>query len=171
MRTCWTVSSVALCLLWTPAAAGAQETPHFDARPVLDCLAAAGTMPERRACIGAAASACMNDDLGYTTVGMGYCYDQERGLWDVWLNAAYGRLMEREKAYDAEMTSAGVTAPSAAAALREMQRACIPYRDAACDYERSRWGNGTGAGPATLACLMQHTGEQALALDARMAPQ
>ena len=56
--------------------------------------------------------------------------------------------------------------PKQAEALRDMQRAWITFRDAACDYERSQWGGGTGGGPATLACLMRMTGEQALLLGA-----
>ena len=46
-----------------------------------------------------------------------------------------------------------------------MQRAWIGWRDATCDYERAQWGGGTGGGPATVACLMRLTGEQALYLE------
>ncbi len=41
-------------------------------------------------------------------------------------------------------------------------------RTAACAYEASRWGGGTGAGPAATACFLDLTGRQALALEARL---
>ena len=50
-----------------------------------------------------------------------------------------------------------------------MQRAWIAYRDAACAYEASQWGGGTGAGPAATGCMMTLTGRQALALEERLA--
>jgi uncharacterized protein YecT (DUF1311 family) len=50
-----------------------------------------------------------------------------------------------------------------------MQRAWIGYRDAACAYEESQWGGGTGGGPASVDCAMRLTARQALALEARLA--
>ena len=50
-----------------------------------------------------------------------------------------------------------------------MQRAWIGYRDAACAYEASQWGGGTGAGPAAVGCMMTLTGRQALALEEKLA--
>jgi uncharacterized protein YecT (DUF1311 family) len=76
--------------------------------------------------------------------------------------------MARHEAGDAEVKAEGIEAPSVAEALRGMQRAWIVYRDEACDYERAQWAGGTGGGPATAACLMQQTGEQALALEGRL---
>ena len=100
---------------------------------------------------------------------MGFCYGAEYDYWDARLNAAYGALMAMEKAAEAELGELGSAAPSPAAALRDMQRAWIGYRDAACLYEVSQWGGGTGGGPAGAGCMMQITGEQALALEARLA--
>ena len=77
--------------------------------------------------------------------------------------------MARETAADKEVEAVGAHVPSKAAALRDMQRAWIGWRDAACAYERAQWGGGSGSGPATLECRMQLTGQQALALEARMA--
>jgi uncharacterized protein YecT (DUF1311 family) len=158
-------AAVLLLALW-PAAAVGQEMA-FDAGPTEACLAAATSDPA--ACIGHAADACMlENDGGETTVGMGFCLSQEWEWWDGRLNAAYGALMARHEAMDAEMTEIGATAPSLEATLRDMQRAWIGYRDAACDYERAQWGGGTGGGPATAGCLMRLTGEQALALEGRL---
>ena len=141
----------------------AQDVP-FSIEATESCLEAG----RGEACIGEAAGQCMDTPDGYTTVGMGACLGRELDWWDARLNAAYGRLMEIEKAADAEMKEIGATAPEMATALRAMQRAWIPYRDALCDYERSQWGGGTGQGPATAACLMTETGRQALWLERRL---
>jgi uncharacterized protein YecT (DUF1311 family) len=77
--------------------------------------------------------------------------------------------MEIEEATDAELKELGLAEPSTSAALRDMQRTWIAYRDAACAYERSQWGGGTGGGPATADCLMRMTAAQALALEQRLA--
>jgi uncharacterized protein YecT (DUF1311 family) len=141
------------------------QDPPFSPEATETCLARA---PERAGCIGFAADDCMRAPDGQTTVGMSYCYEREYAYWDARLNAAYAALADLEEAADAEMREIGAAAPSTAEALRAMQRAWIPYRDAACDYERSEWGGGTGGGPATAACLMRLTGEQALALEDRL---
>ena len=47
-----------------------------------------------------------------------------------------------------------------------MRRAWIAFRDAACNYEATRWGGGTGAGPAAADCVMKLTARQALHLRA-----
>ena len=120
-------------------------------------------------CIGLSAGLCTDSPDGYTTVGMGFCYGEEWRWWDARLNDVYGRLMAVEAADDAEMKEIGASAPEKAPALRDLQRAWIPYRDALCDYERVQWGGGTGQGPATAACLMQETGRQVLLLEGRLA--
>ena len=95
---------------------------------------------------------------------MGECLDRELTFWDEMLNANYKAQMARAKASDEENKQYNPNLPSQSTALRDMQRAWITYRDAACDYERSQWGGGTGGGPATYACLMELTGLQALRL-------
>jgi uncharacterized protein YecT (DUF1311 family) len=155
---------IALALLATDATAQAMR---FDPAPTEACLAAATSDPA--SCIGHAADACMlENDGGDTTVGMGFCLSQEWEWWDGRLNAAYGALVARHEATDAEMSEMKATVPSLAEALRAMQRAWIPFRDASCDYERAQWGGGTGGGPATAACLMRLTGDQALVLEGRL---
>jgi uncharacterized protein YecT (DUF1311 family) len=149
-----------LLALTLPATADAHEL-RFDPAPTADCVAAGG----EEACIGRAADACMAQPGGGTTVGMGFCADRERGWWDARLNAVYGQLMALEKALDSEMAEIGATVPPRAEALRAMQRAWIPFRDAACDYERAQWGGGTGGGPATYLCLMHQTARQTLLLE------
>lgn len=159
---------IAVALVMLAGAAGAQEMT-FDPGPTVACLAQADLYTTGALdCIGKAADACMATPDGQTTVGMGYCLSAEWEWWDARLNATYKQLMERHKAADAEMAGLEATVPSLAESLRAMQRAWLPFRDAACDYERANWGGGTGGGPATAGCLMVQTGRQALALEARL---
>lgn len=152
-------------LLAGPAAAqdaGQDGPPPFDAGPLMACLE--GDAPAD-SCIGLAATACMEGPDGQTTVGMGFCLGAERDFWDDRLNTAYGEVMGRAEATDAEMADLGSAAAPQAPALREMQRRWIAYRDAACEYEAVRWGGGTGAGPASAQCALTLTARQALWLD------
>lgn len=159
---------IAIALVMLAGAAGAQDLT-FDPGPTVACLAQVDVSSNAALdCIGKAAEACMASPDGSTTVGTGYCLGAEWEWWDARLNATYMQLMEQHKAADAEMAAIGATVPSLAEALREMQRAWIPFRDAACDYERATWGGGTGGGPATAGCLMVQTGRQALSLEARL---
>ena len=85
------------------------------------------------------------------------------------LNTAYLALIRAETEMLDDLRKIGATAPDTVTALREMQRAWIPYRDAACWYEYSTWGGGSGGGPANAECLMHLTGRQALEMEARLA--
>ena len=156
------------CAAMASVPALAQDGPTFSAVPTESCLVGAPDLPAMIDCVGVSANACMDSHAsGYTTVGMSYCVDQELSFWDARLNAAYGKAMARDKETDAEMKELGATVPSLAEALRAMQRAWIPFRDASGDDERAQWGNGTGGGPAALSCLMYATARQALILEMR----
>jgi uncharacterized protein YecT (DUF1311 family) len=159
------VAGAAFACLAGPAAA---QDMKFDPAPTEACLATETADPP--SCIGLAANACMTEnEMGETTIGMGFCLSQEWEWWDARLNVAYGALMEKHRAGDAEMKAEGLEVPSVAEALRAMQRAWIVYRDAACAYERAQWAGGTGGGPATAACLMQQTGVRTLELEGKIA--
>lgn len=152
--------------VWWAAPLAAQDVAFSPeaTEACLDVAAGAG----RRECIGVSARACMATQGGSTTVGTGYCLGAERDWWDDRLNTAYRALMAREKAIDQEVSGAGRTEPARAAALRDMQRAWIGWRDAACAYEFAQWGGGSGGAPAYAGCQMRLTGEQALALEGRL---
>lgn len=157
-------SVLALALLTDQAAA---QDIAFTPAATEACLAS-DAAPET--CIGQSSALCMQDsEGGETTIGMSFCAWAEAEYWDARLNAAYKALMAAHKASDAEDATYGLDVPSRADALREMQRAWIPYRDAACAYERAQWGGGTGQGPAGAACVLHLTGEQALELEAALA--
>lgn len=135
----------------------------FNMAPTETCLWDSAHSDDKRSCIGRAASACMEQPGGYSTVAMGFCLDQELAYWDGMLNDAYGQLRQAMRAADDGLpTHLAIQASS----LRDMQRAWIAYRDARCAHEAALWQGGTGASPAYLNCLLQETGEQALYLGA-----
>jgi uncharacterized protein YecT (DUF1311 family) len=159
-----------LARLWPALIAAALSGPAaaqslvFDMSATLDCIARTDGYHARHACIGASAEACMERSAGgYSTVGMSGCIDLELQYWDGRLNRSYQALMAREREDDAGKPADWV--PDKAPALRTMQRAWIPFRDATCDYERAQWGGGTGGGPATVGCLLRMTAEQTLFLE------
>ena len=165
--------ALAASLILSAAPALAQQAPENPPEPTLDtamidaCLVAqAGEDGDQHACAGQAADACMNAPGVYSTAGMSWCFDAELAHWDGLLNTAYVALMDRAKATDTEMKELGSAAPAEAPRLRDMQRTWIAFRDAACTYEASRWGGGTGAGPASLQCALDLTARQYLLLDA-----
>lgn len=156
--------AIAAGLLVTSGAAGAETV--FSPRQTEACLAGGASADD---CVGTSAATCMDTtEGGQTTVGMSNCFNAEYVYWDGRLNSAYQAVMAKHRADDAELAELGGSSPSLADALRNMQRAWIPWRDAACGYERDLWGNGTGSGPAQLACLMEMTADRALALEARL---
>ncbi len=113
-------------------------------------------------CVGVSANACQDATPdGSTTIGIGFCLRAEYAFWDEMLNEAYGTLRNRLKENDANR---GDGAPSQVDALRDMQRAWITYRDAACAFERSLWANGSGASIGQISCLMNETAGQLFVL-------
>ncbi|XDA96803.1 lysozyme inhibitor LprI family protein [Sulfitobacter sp. LCG007] len=157
-----TVPVLLLLLAGSPLAA--QDLSYSDDATV-QCLEAASDDTARRACIGAAAELCMEEtDGGSTTPVMGGCLDRERSYWDDRLNASYGEAKDYAAEFDAGNGSEGALGN----ALVKMQRAWIPFRDSACAFEAAQWSNGTGAGPAATACLMQITAEQTLRIESAM---
>lgn len=159
----------ALALAAAALAQDQQDGPAFDAALLEQCLSDSsrgdGATDARESCIGAAADPCMDSDDGSTTVGMSVCLGNELDLWDAKLNEAYREVMAQSEETDKSMTEMGSAAEKEAPLLRDMQRHWIAFRDAACGYERSRWGGGSGGGPAGLHCALTLTARQYLWLD------
>lgn len=145
-------------LITTPLAA---QDLQFDPAPLDTCLAELEDAAQSADCIGRASSACMEQPMGESTPGMGFCLDAEYALWDAKLNEAYQFLRTEYQAPDADRFEG---APALADALRDMQRGWIGYRDARCEFEAAQWYGGTGASPAFLGCMMQVTAEQTIYL-------
>lgn len=146
---------------------GAQASDiRFDSTITEACLADSDPGTARFSCIGLAAQACMNATPdAYTTVGMTDCLSREHDFWDTRLNAVYQKLLAQNAETEAEMAEIDAHVPPLVTPLREMQRAWIPYRDAACGYEYATWGGGTGGGPASVDCSLQLTALQTLRLE------
>lgn len=157
--------TLAVGLLALPAAG--QEV-GFSPEATEACVAAAEDTLGRTACIGRAADACMAGPDGGTTAGMSACLAAEGAFWAEHVERAYGALVEIETRNAGELAGLGSAAPSPLDALEAMQLAWQGYRDAACAYEVSQWGGGSGGGPAEAACFLRLTGRQALALEDRL---
>lgn len=152
-----------LTLLAGPAAA-----QDFDPAMAEACLSAgrqamrdgASVNDGLMACVGDAAQAC-EDRLGSpTTLDMNACRGAEADWWDGRLNATYGDL--RRLIETREAGSEPGSEQSRIESLREMQRAWIGWRDAACAFEGDEYAGGTLAGTVRAGCLMQRTAHQAL---------
>lgn len=165
----WQPSSFVVALLLLAVPAHADDTPDGYDPLILQSCVETQSVEMRSACIGMAANRCTYGPGGASTVGTVLCLDAELRQWDTMLNEAYQQLSARDEAADEEMGDELPAVPRLAPSLRDMQRAWIAFRDAACTYEAAQWGGGSGAGPATSNCLMQMTARQALALQARVA--
>ncbi len=156
-------AAIFAALLMT-SAAQAQDLLYSDAATE-QCIEASEGMAAAD-CAGRSANLCMTATSdGGTTIGMGGCLNRELAYWDSLLNRNYAQARDRAKSVDDEMRELGSVVTGLEAALRDMQRAWIPFRDATCSYERTQWGGGSGGGPATLACLMRMTAQQAVYLE------
>lgn len=160
---------IALCLaLFAAAPVLAQDSsePQFDAALVNTCLATAQArqaqdqQPDWESCVAVSADPCMQGAVGSSTVGTSMCLSQEYDIWDAKLNEAYQAILSEAEATDKEMAELGSAAEKQVPYLRDMQRNWISFRDAACAFERSRWGGGTGGGPAAIECMMRLTAQQ-----------
>lgn len=150
-------------LALTAAPAFAQDVV-FDTAAIDACFAGGGW----EECIGSGAGACMQATPGGdSTVGMVGCLDAELSYWDGLLNEAYAAAVDAAEAEDADPWDENQ--PSRRAALRDMQRAWIAFRDATCNYEVLEMYGGTGANLLWVDCLMRMTGEQALYLQSALA--
>lgn len=156
-----TLRALVVCLALMPMDSMAQQL-GFDIAATADCVAA----QQAEACIGRAAEQCMEDNAeGYSTALVAMCMDRELTWWDDRLNRVYGEVRRQLAEQEDDRPE---FAPDQVAALTEMQRAWIPFRDAKCLFERSEWGGGTGGGPAHVSCLLHETARQVLYLESRM---
>ncbi|TCT37639.1 lysozyme inhibitor LprI family protein [Martelella mediterranea] len=147
-------------------AAAADEQVIYSDKLTADCVKAATTASDERACVGLSANACQEaSDYGSTTIGMISCLSKEADFWDARLNATYKQLMERAKEADKAAADDPHAIEKVAEKLRDMQRSWIAYRDNRCAYEYSQWQGGTIAGPVSASCALEVTAEQAIYLE------
>ncbi|WP_207099624.1 lysozyme inhibitor LprI family protein [Paracoccus shandongensis] len=161
-----------LAVMATPAFGQEPEWPPFDGGLIDACLENASRQakpdgtPDYLGCVGAASGPCIDSPEGYSTAAMSWCLGEELAVWDEKLNDSYAKVMTAAKAADTEMASLGSAAARQEPLLRQMQRDWIAFRNSACSYEGSRWGGGTGAGPAGVECSLHLTAQQYLRLRA-----
>ena len=154
-----------LCLMAAPLAA---QDIDYDPTILSLCLENAENRTDRASCIGRGAAACTRTDAGQFTVGLGYCYSSEWEDWDARLNAAYQQLIVQQRELADDTAAYNPNIPNALEVMRDMQRAWITYRDQACTWEAVQWSGGTGAGPASAACMMRLTAQQTLFLEEKL---
>jgi uncharacterized protein YecT (DUF1311 family) len=163
---------IAATLFALLAGTAAAQEPPAPAPQVAACVAAADRDPEaERACVGAAALACIEAGPdGQTTVGMMECYMAETAAWDAELNAVYASLVALAEAMAAAYPPEGEPAAGDPAAgghpalLRDAQRAWIAFRDADCAEAAGYWGEGTMRLVAGAECMMERTAGRTLEL-------
>lgn len=151
-----------LACLAGPALGQAVTPEPEDADLMSQCLdAAADTVSTDNAvpalsCIGAASAPCMdNEPDGYSTAGMTRCVQRETAWWDARLNTAYAAL-------EAHFT------PAVFARMRDAQGAWIAFRDADCAFVYEFYADGTIRSPAHAGCMLDHTAERTLDLEAML---
>ncbi|MCX7890121.1 MAG: ribokinase [Rhodobacteraceae bacterium] len=161
---------VAVLALGAALPAAGQDAPALDIAVLTGCLsAAAGDDAARRACIGRAASACMQSESGQTTAGSVSCLAAERDWWEARRATAFAEVLARMRRGDAELAGLGSAAPARAPLGEAAEAAWAAWKAAECAFEAAQWDGGTGAGPAAAACDMQITGERALWHEAALA--
>lgn len=138
-----------------PAAAQAGGALAVDPAIVEACVADTAVGDLAPPCIGAGSAQCQQAPGGDTTQGIATCAMAEHAAWDTVLNREYKGA---RNAYGAD--------PTAAASLRDAQRAWIAWRDAECTFQHDRYGGGSMRTIAAANCRMSMTAQRALELRA-----
>lgn len=99
-----------------------------------------------------------------TQMEMTYCAELDWQAADKDLNAAYGRAMAAMKRMDADLADSPSLA-GAAQALRDAQRAWIPYRDAACAAYGFQARGGSMEPMLIYRCRTELSGQRTRELD------
>ena len=160
---------LASAFLFNVAATLASDQIVYSDDATKSCLNAATTPDAQNACIGLSMQACtVANDYGSTTTGMNECAGKETDFWDKRLNALYASYLESAEAIDKEDAASGND--KIADALRDMQRAWIPFRDATCAFQYSLGRGGTIASNFSTGCYLDMTAEQYLYLQNNAGP-
>lgn len=144
----------AVALLTSPlmAASAPVSANEADLATIAICLKdATAEGRERESCIGVVFNPCLEDPSTSSNAAMVGCLSREHAIWDDILNLAYQDLRAS-------------LASSAADALREAQRAWIPWRDAKCGVWYEVHQGGTIAGLFAQDCVTETTARRAIEL-------
>lgn len=148
---------VAMVFAFSAAPSLADETPDpVSEAAIWECITAAGAEPRAAtSCIGTFANTCMEAAGAYDTITVTQCMEAETIGWDAALNTAYQDLR-------ADLSGPDVPA-GAADALRDAQRAWIPFRDAEFSW-RGNLTTGTSHITDGAQCVLDVTATRVLDL-------
>ncbi len=129
------------------------------------CFFTSDTVELQRDCVGDMATNCMDaEEGGHSTLGMSMCSNAEAEVWDRLLNQEYKATMAWAKSMDADEREVFPEFANRATALRDTQRAWIPFRDAECAMAYATWGAGSMRHIAGTSCMMDMTAERTIEL-------
>lgn len=158
------VRLVTLLLLFAPAAAAESYEAGTYGVLLRQCYEEAATEAKLQ-CVGAASEACMaEEEGGQTTLGISLCTAGETEVWDGYLNAEYKTTMAAMRAMDDDERVYFPEFANRATALRDAQRAWIPFRDAECGLDYALWGSGSMRNIAGASCALDLTARRTIRL-------
>jgi len=116
-------------------------------------------------CIGDAATICMDTEAnGYTTLGMMFCFSDEAGVWDDYLNEEYQKARDFAERWDDSDRALFPEYAIRAEQVLLAQRAWIDFRNANCAMSYGRYGAGSLRQVSGAHCQLRMTAERVLEL-------
>ncbi len=154
--------TVLLSTAATFCAVASDNNIKYSNEQVNACLTNAKNPTAERGCIGLSANACIYaNQASSTALGMNKCIKQESKFWDNKLNEVYRSLVVKAKKHDEDRKGyINLGSEGSYPALRDMQRAWIPYRDKTCTYSWSQSYPGSMASMNSVRCEMRMNAEQ-----------
>lgn len=135
-----------------PQAQESAKPTSAERKAVQQCVLDARKARESPAtCVGNVAENCQKRPGMDSTVGMRDCFARETAIWDDRLNRNYKALLMVIESGDR-------------AALRDIQRAWIKWRDIKCTLPYLTNPGGTIAGPLSGRCVMLETATRSIEL-------
>ncbi|WP_233417267.1 lysozyme inhibitor LprI family protein [Halovulum marinum] len=158
LRTTLAILALSAAPIVTAAPAAASD---IDIRAIDQCANAANSMVELEACIHWPVDACQKAASNRGADSGSGCIGRIARYWDERLNLQYETLEGLEEVRTLENPRAATSGQEAA--LLEMQRAWLDFRDAACGYHQMDYSRGAEAAHAH--CMAVLTARQAFYLE------
>lgn len=148
----WGYAFGALCSVHIAGPLMAQQSSYSPVQ-TQSCLSNLPAGTSISSCAGRSADACIEKD-GASTIAISQCVNSEVNAWTLLMGQTYAAALRRAEQADAEMNGFG---DSQHEALQGTQSTWTFYSDAVCEFERSKFGGGSGGGPAALYCMLNMT--------------